>query len=358
MYAYLAGTEAKNRENELSGLRTQVADVAAFAGVLDDELATDAADKAAGMVDYVYQNTSGVITIADITGRLGKLRDQMIVDAKTVLQNGVTISVAFAGDTGNVGTLSRTSSTFFDHCMSGKIVFLVSSDLVDAPTLTVTQELDGVTLPIAPDATAWGGSGQDTRTSLHADNSLTADCSFADGVIGISAILLNRPKLTDSTGEAGDASNVFSAWTITTPAEADTNKGKVHMYVTRQATGPTFLIEWYKDAAFTQLVQTTTADTVAGSVALSMTGSKMTLAFTFNRANAAVAMAAAGNTYTTVTYDIGSPRLGDRWTMTMANDYASNAATKLAKLARISLNSGGAASADYAEAKFASLAQT
>lgn len=362
MGAYLAGIETRNAQASLRTLRSTLERTDSLAGLLDDELGTSQSDKEAGMITYEYLDTEGVITFAARKGRLGKLREQMLTDAREVLQNGVTIGVAFAAEGTVVGVIARTSSTFLDHCMSGKMVFECIDDTVDAPKFRVTHEMAQTELPIEPNASGGGGSGSDIfgagTVSLAAHNNLEVDKSFCDGNIGISAILLNRSRLTNSGGEAGDASNVFSAWTITNPAEADSDKGKIYIKCTRQASGPTFLIEWYKDGSFESLVQSTTADTVAGTTALTMTGSKMTVATTFDNVAAAVAMAAAGNTYTTVTYDIASPREGERWVLTTANDHLGVAATKLSKIWRASLASDAGAHADYAEAEYASVAMT
>ncbi len=175
----------------------------------------------------------------------------------------------------------------------------------------------------------------DGTTEVDADNDLTVGQNFEDGPTG-----LNLKLDLGSIVEAGDDGAMFSATTITNPQSGDTDNGKIYIRVTRQATSPIWLIEYFSDGSLTTLQGTDTSDTTVGTDTITITGSAGTIfSTTFDRAAAAVQLPATGNTDSDITFDIVNPREGDRWTIPVTNDEAGNFATKLARNYRASLNS-------------------
>lgn len=348
MTGYLEGTARGEDEGEYAAILTQLQSSDALYGVFNEQLALSDEDKSAGPIDYTYNNSSGAIMLAKKRGWLAALGRQMTTDAKTLLQCTTTFGALTAGS-GNVGSLASAGPIGYDHCFTGTLVFVVSSQSVSTPTLTLSNTF---TKPLASDPIR----GKGDKFGFIADNPLTSDKAFVDWQIGVS-LTITRPGLTAPT-ESGDAGNVLSAYTVTTPKDADCDTGIFYFLITRQTNAPIWLVELYKDASHTTRVGATTTDTVAGSVALTINcNGGTTVAFTFNRVNANVAMAAAGNSQSS-TIDILTPRLGDRWTMTITNDEAGVYATKLKQAWQFSLPSGVAASADYAEALAASVSMT
>ena len=297
-----------------------------FFPVLDVELSTSDTDKAAGAISYVYDSslTNGQISILSRSGRFGALRAKMLADAQTIQANTLTYG-GFASGGANVGAISTATSTCVgsDHTLSGYVKFDCTDDTVDAPQFTITHFLTKV----LPDGT----------TKFNADNALTLGKAWQDGPTGLTVTLV-----LGAISESGDTANCMSAETVTNPAEADSNKGSVYIYIERQAASPIWLIQWYRDAAKTSLVAEATDDTVLTSATTTLTGaSGMIVSFLFNRVNAGATMAAAGNNQT-VTLNIKSPRVGDTYTKTITNNEAGQIATKLAHNYRVSLPSGGA----------------
>jgi hypothetical protein len=294
-----------------------------FFPVLDVELSTSDSDKAAGAIQYVYDSslTNGQVAILNRNGRFGALRKQMLADAQTVV--GCTLSYgAFVTTNSNTGAISTATSTMVgaDHTLSGTVIFECVDDTVDAPKLSITNYLAKKLV--------------DGTEKITADNLLTVGKSYQDGPTGLTCSVV-----LGTIAETGDTGNMISASTVTTPTESDSNKGYVYIYVERQAADPTWLIQWYSDAALTRLVAQSEQNAGGGTVAVSMTGaSGMIVAFPFHAGNANTYLPATGNNGT-VTLNIGSPRIGNTWKKTVTNDYAGNFATKLAKRYRVSLPS-------------------
>lgn len=308
-------------------------------------------DKAAGPIQYLYDSVllaSGEVAILDRQGIWAALRDDMIANAQTILRNVVTPG-ALTPKPNNVGTLViGTGPSFEDHCLSGSLVFTVVSDTVGAVQLSVQNVLLD-TDPLV-----------DGTTIINADNPLTVGRSYQDGPCGFSIRLDLGPVsiLNDSPGPA-----IFSALTISTPSEVDTNKGNIYIEVERfSGTGsnPDFKMRWYKDANFlpSNLIQTRNISGLVGTEILNIAGlpGGTSITVTFDKANAAARLPVVGNTDSDIVFTIGSPRIGDKWTIAVANDYAGNFATKIARRWRASLPS--AAVPTISDALAASVAMT
>jgi len=298
-----------------------------FFPVLDDELDTSQTDIDAGAISYIYTVTgSGEVSIKERTGRLGALRRQMITDSKEIQENTVSLG-ALATIGTNTGVLSLTTATGEDHCLPGNILLEVINDTVGATTFSVQLKL---TTPII---------GGDKNGIINADNALTLGQTMEDGWTGATL----KVDL-GSVVEAGDNGNFFSSTTITSAKSGDTDNGKIYIKVSRQATAPIWLIEYYSDGSLSTLEGTQTADGTSGTVAVSITGSAGTVfASTFSKTNAHADMASAPDSDSDITFDIVNPRLGDRWKIPVTNNEGGNFATKLARTLgyRASLSSDG-----------------
>lgn len=276
-------------------------------------------------ITYEYDATllaTGQVSISRRGGILGLLRTDMVANAQTIRQNVVTLG-ALAAASVNVGTLAEASITSKDHTLAGTLHFVCVDDTVSAVKLEVSLLL---TTPLI-----------DGTTLIDADNLLTVAKSFEDGPTGLGITLS-----LGSVVETGDGGGIFSATTVTNPAEADSTKGKHHFEVERMSgTGgnPDFRVRWYSDAGLTNLVATKDVTGVAGSIALTIPGTSSTIATTFDKTNAAAALPVVGDKDSDIVFDIKIPRLGDKWTKTVTNDESGNFATKIARRFRASLNS-------------------
>lgn len=332
--ARVLGSQISLLDNEqLSAIRgmmttykSRIESVGDFFGLLADDLAASSNDRARGAIRYAYDNVAGAISIVERQGILGSLYRDMIAGDQRVTANGVTFG-SFTAGSANRGLLTVTSMTGLSHMLSGTLVFEVVSESVDNPTLSVQLDL---TNPL-PDGT----------TIVRADNLLTAEESFEDGPTGLTCVL-TRSGLATPT-ENGDNGNIFSATSFATPSASDASGGVYQVRVTRQAVAPIWLVEVFQDTDRNVKVGSTTTDGTVGTVALTITcrgGSVMST--TFSKANANTLLVAAGNTDDDITFDIETPRIGDRWTRSVTNDEVGNFSTKIAKLWRITLPTSGA----------------
>lgn len=326
-------------DSELPAMRDRIADLRSaciedreqgLAKIIMEDLGLSESDLGTSeFIDYVYDSslTDGTIAIKERRGILGALRRDMELAAigQYVTANAVGFG-AFTALAANVGTLAVTSMTGESHCPAGTLYFECVDDTVDAPKLAVN---------LIQTVEAWDG-----RTFLAGDNRLTCEKSWQDGPTGITCVL-TRSGLASPT-EVADASNLFATVSFGTPKERDSNKGIFYIRVTRQ-NEPDWLIEFFADAAFTRKVGHFTSDGVAGTetfTAQALNGGT-TVTFTFSRANAAAAMAAVGNT-ATATYNILTPRLGDKWYRATTNNDAGNFSTCIRELWPGSLPIAGA----------------
>jgi hypothetical protein len=198
----------------------------------------------------------------------------------------------------------------------------------------------------------------DGTTVIQADNPIRVGNDFEDGPIGVSIrLMLDTPVIT------GDAPGpvIFTVPIISTPSELDTNKGIIYIQVERfdgLGGNPDFKMRWYRDANFIplNLIQTVNITGLAGVQLLNISGLATSVSVNFDRGNAALRLPLVGNTDNDIVFDIRSPRLGDRWSMVIVNNYAGNYATKIARRWRASLNSAGIPT--IADAGAASVAMT
>ena len=337
---HLDGSAGPSVSGVWSSYRSLIEDPNDFFGIIIADVPASADDRAAGAIEYEYETVDGAVSISNRVGVLAALRADMLAQGEFVLANGITFG-ALVVTTGNLGILALTSITGLSHALTGTLVLEVTGESVDAPTLSVSNELTD-RLP-------------DNQTIVDADNDLTAEKSLEDGPTGIT-VTLTRPGLAAPV-ETGDDGAMFSATSIASPAEADMNGGVLQVKVTRQATTPIWLIEFFNSSARTTKVGTVTTDTVLGTFAIDITLTNGTrFQSTFDRVAANVKLPATGNTDNDISFDIQTPRLGDRWTITVTNDEVGNYSTKIAKAWRTSLPVAG--SSQWTEANAASIAVT
>lgn len=320
-----------------SSYRSQIESLNDFFGIIQTDVPASADDISAGAIAYEYEDVDGLISIVNRIGILAALRSDMLANTQFVLANGITFG-SLVATSGNRGELQLDSSSGESHALTGTLVLEVTGESVDAPTLSVANEL-GKRLPDIVDV-------------VEADNALTAGKSFEDGPTGVT-LSLSRNKL-NPPDEAGDTGNMFASVIIATPAEADMNGGVLQVRVTRQAVAPIWLIDFFSTSARTTKVGSITTDTVVGTFAIDLTLQNGTrFQANFDRAAANVELPAAPNSDDNISYDIKTPRLGDRWTIAVTNDEAGNYSTKIAKAWRMSLPVAGAS--QFTEANAASI---
>jgi hypothetical protein len=306
-------------------------------------------DRSAGPIQYQYDSVllaTGEVQISQRLGIYALLRQDMIDNAESILENTVTPG-AFTPGPANIGTLVLGfGPTFEDHTLSGTLVFRVIDDTVGAVQLSLQNVLDDND-PLV-----------DGTTIIQADNSLTVGKQYQDGPNGVSIRLdLGAPVI------AGDAPGpvIFSLLTINTPSELDTNKGIIYIQVERfdgLGGDPDFKMRWYKDANFipANLIQTRSITGLVGTVVLNIQGLGTSITVTFSMTNAALRLPVVTDTDDDITFSLLSPRVGDRWSIGVVNNYAGNYATKIARRWRASLNS--AAVPTIADAGAASVPMT
>lgn len=286
-------------------LRAAIEDSTSGLGlILKEDLNAPASDVASAWIDYAYDTslTTGQIAILERTGLFGLLRRQMELDAQFVEPHDVEFDPLVAYED-NVGELVEFDESAESHTPSGVVVLECTDDTVDNPRFRVSIDLDRP-LP-------------DGREILNGDNDLQAEQYWEDGETGMT-MLYRRPGLALPT-ETLDEGGIFSAVSIATPSERDGNKGLFYERTTRQSTGPTWLIEFFADAAFTRRRGRATSNTAVGTETFTTTLNGGTaLTYTFDRAAAAVENPAANDT-SSATWDIVTPRIGDRWTRVVVN---------------------------------------
>ncbi len=303
--------------------RAEIESVDDFFGVIDAGLGLSDIDLKAGAIEYVYDTTNGVISIVERRGFLGALYNDMIAQSQKVAANGVTAG-SFTAKSGNRGLLTVSAMTYLSHTLSGTLVFEVIDESVDQPVIKVSLETLEKTY--------------DNLLVIDADNGLNVDKAYEDGPTGLTAALVRTGLATPT--ESGDGGAIFSSTVIANPKEADMNGGVLQVRVTRQSSGDTWLIEFFNSSArlASNKVGSATTNTAVGTASLDVTLRNNTrFTATFDRAAAAVVMPAAGNTDDDISFDIETPRLGDRWTREITNDYVGSFSTKIAKAWRMSL---------------------
>jgi len=325
--AFFDSTLAPGISSLWQQFRDQMESLEDLFGILAVDIPISEDDKAASplAIEYEYEDINGAISIAKRKGVWGALYNDMVAFTEYVTANVITFGT-FTAKSGNRGTLTVGSMTGRPHALTGTLVLEVVDESVDAPKLSVVNEL---TNPLP-----------DLSTFVKADRDLQCEKSFEDGQVGL-VMTINRDGLTTPT-ESGDNGNIFSATSIATPKEGDMNGGTLQGRVTRMAVAPIWNIEFFNSSARTTKVGGTTADTTTGTVALDVTLQNGTrFQSTFDRAAAHALLPAATNNDNDIQFDIKTPRIGDRWTRTITNDEAGNFSTKLAKLRRVHLPTSG-----------------
>jgi hypothetical protein len=312
--------------NEWKSLRSKIESKTDFFGLIADDLGASETDRNAGAIQYLYDDDgSGAITIRERRGILGALYRDMQTNTQHVLPNGVTFGSLTAAS-GNRGLLTATAMTGLSHALTGTAVFEVVDEDVTQPQIRVSLEY---TNPLP-----------DGITFVKASNFLTPEKSFEDGPTGFT-ITLTRTGLASPTET--DPNALFASTSFATPATGDCDNGVYHFKVSRVATSPIWIIEVFRDSSRSSKVgvPNATVDGTSGTQVLTIPCSNGTvITTTFSKTNAAGAIS-EGSSDSTVSYDIETPRLGDRWTRSVTNDEAGNYATKMAKMWRFTLPTNG-----------------
>ena len=298
---------------------------------------TDAkqSDIDAGAITYLYNEAleeTGEISVQDRTGMLGVLWKDVSAQRKKFIRNALTIGTLTANPAGtNVGVLVATTKTGDDNTLGGTVNVACTDETVGAVKCSVGLTL---TLPLR-DA---------SLTAIReAEKELTVGKTFRDPITGMVLLLdLDTPVIT------GDAGSIFSVLSVANPSGNDSDFGRYYIEVERMSgTGgdPDFRVRWYRLSNFTvaaNLVATEDVTGVAGSVVLVISGNGSVITVTFSKTNAAAALPVVDDKDSDIIFDLKSPREGDSWTISIANDEAGKFATKFARRWPIAFPSGPA----------------
>ena len=298
-------------------LRSQVQNLTrGFFSVLVAKLGLSLEDQTASPIVYSHEDTDGdgTIAISNRQGVLSGFYDIMVREGYYVSGNTITFSGYASGGT-NVGRLVSGSMTGLSHALSGQLTLTMTNDSVSRPELSVVNTLTTM-LP-------------DGAETIEGTVNLVPEHTYESGELGMT-LLLNRPGLASPTLGNNGTPAIVSGCTVATPSDSDGDFGIYYCRVKRQATGPTWLLEFFNSASCTTKVGSTTASGTTGTVAINkVLRSDTELTFTFHKANAATNLPAAGSTLV-ISIDIKTPRLGDWWTAAVANNEAGTFATKSA----------------------------
>lgn len=303
--------------------------------VLDSEINTNPDDKASGAIAYNYDGNlnDGTISILSRSGRWGALRNKMIADREVIVKNTVAFGSLVALGT-NQGDITLGSVSGADHTLSGTLTLLCTDDTVEAPKFSLINVLSQ---KIADQTVQTSADG--LFSIIPADNAIQLTRSYEDGPTGVS-ILLNY-----HAGTTVDPDEVFytgGGISVLNPTEADSNKGNVYFRLTRQSSDPVWKLEWFRDAARSDLVTQATAYHALPEFFL-LGPSGMSIAVGLDTANADTALPNPDDTLANMEFDLGVPRLNDQWTITVTNSEDGLFATKIAHRYRASLNSASEA---------------
>jgi hypothetical protein len=299
-----------------------------YGGLLRKAIGMTAEEIAGGAISYEYEElASGQVTIIGRRGLWGALYRAMDEDDYKVVANAISFGTFTAGAQNRGATLTVTSMSGLSHALPGVLRLLCVDESVTSPKFSLVNVLD----PVLPDGTP----------EVAADRQLTCEKTYQDGQTGIFATL-TRPGLAAPT-KAGDGGSIFSGTTtISTPKTADMEGGVMYVRVLRQ-TDPDWLIEFYSSSARTKRVGSLTIDGTSGTVAIDyplVNGTRFQHS-AFDKAAAAALLTAVGDEDADITFDILTPRKGDTFYRTVANDFAGNYSTILALLRRASLPVAG-----------------
>lgn len=303
-----------------------------FFAYLDAAAGTPDADIQAGAIGYTYDAVlaaSSEFRISDRSGRFGFIRERMVAEAKNIIRNLVTLG-SFTAGSANVGVLADSLAAGDDQLLTGTLNFIVTGDTVGAIDLSVTLTL--------------GTPLIDGSTTFSAENTLRVGKFFEDGQLGLQ-IQLDLGAVV----ETGDDGNVFSATTVTNPAEGDSAKGRHFIEVERLAVGgggPHFRVRWFRAGSLLATDKVTEVDVTgeAGSAVVTLIGSSSTISTTMDKAAAAIKLPVATNKDSDIVFDLKSPRIGDNWSKAVTNGEEGKFASKIARRYRAALLSGPAKS--------------
>jgi len=311
-----------------TGLRTEIENLLGFFGVIDADSAVindDDREASPIAIQYIHSVVGGVVSIRERIGILGALRREMEQAGEFVVANGVTFA---GGDIvaafGNSGLLTATTMIGDSHTLTGDIVLTCINESVSAPKFSVeidrTNDLVGLGI-------------------IEADEDVTAEQAYTEGISGLT-LLLTRSGLAAPV-ESGDDGNMFASSTIETPADTDMNSGVLQVKVTRNASAPDFTIEFFNNSARSTKVGEVTVTGVTGTTPIDKTLNNGTrFQSTFSKVNAAAALL-AGQSDNDISFDIKTPRLGDRWTRGVVNDEAGEFSSRVAHGWRLALPTSG-----------------
>lgn len=312
-----------------TGYRALIENSEDYGGLLRKAIGMSAEEIAGGSIAYDYDITSvpGQVSIIGRRGLWGALYRAFDEDDYKVVANVITFGTFTAGAQNRGATLTVTSMSGLSHALPGTLRLICIDESVTAPKFSLVNVLD----PVLPDGTL----------QVAADHPIQCEKTYQDGQTGIYCVL-TRPGLAAPV-KAGDAGAIFSGTTtISTPKTADMNGGVLYARVLRQ-TDPDWLIEFYSSSARTRKVGSTTIDGTSGTVAIDyelQNGTRFQHS-AFDKAAAATLLTAVGDEDADITFDIQTPRLGDTFFRTVANDAAGNFSWMLALLRRASLPVAG-----------------
>lgn len=271
--------------------------------------------------EYIYDDllTDGTVAILHRRGIIGVVREDMELAAndQRITANGVTFG-SFTPKQNNVGLLTLTTMTGESYVPSSTFNLVCANNSATRPEFNVS---------IALSRTQKLWTGEDVFEGRRV---LTAEKAWEDGHTGLT-LEFTRTGLASPT--VIDADALFSAESVATPHDGDSDLGIFHIKVTRQSGEPRWLIECFSDSSETTKTGRVTTASGAGNVALVLTcNNGSALSFSFQRTTADTAMASVGNTSTPNSFDIDNPREGDHWTRTVTNDEVGNFATLMMKL--------------------------
>jgi hypothetical protein len=310
------------------GYKQQVEKVDDFFGVLADGLGFSEEELGGEAIGYEYDPIlaqEGHILLVNKTGILGALDKDMrendqYVDANVVTLGGSDITPL----NGNRGEIEAASMTALSQLPTGKLVFECVNERVDQCRIQLTFEYPQ------------SDPNPDGTDKLAAQNFITAEQSYEDYWLGLTGVLLNRPGLADPT-KTGDDDDFFTGGgTFEDPKEVDMRGGVLYLRITRRdITSEEWLIEFFSDSSRTNKRGAVVTGTMVGSYSIDKTligGTRFTE--TFDRAAAAAVLTDPGDTLETISYDIRTPRQGDKWEREVTNDEQFNYVSKIKRLWR------------------------
>ncbi len=284
--------------------------------------------------EYGYARDDGQITITSRRGIIPELRQSMLDQSAPAGAQSVVVgapsSDTFEANAGNVGSLkgegilaasaTGISLVLFEHALSGILHFRCSADVVGRTEFTLENALtDKLILAPSP-------SRQSSRDTIFGNNRARAEKSFQDGHLAIASLTVSY---TDPVEGGTDPSDVFSGTTITNHKGGDMDNGKIFARVQKTsaiASGDaTDTLTWslFRNSGRTQQVGVVTSLGFSGvATGISITTTRgMVVVTNLVGANADGALPLKASTYN-VDFDIQAPRVGDRWTVALTEDFA------------------------------------